>query len=38
MLPAQLEQWLDRAVAQLRCRAAVQPVKAELKAHLEDQY
>ena len=32
MLPAQLEQWLDRAVAQLRCRAAVQPVKAELKA------
>lgn len=38
MLTKKLEQWLDLATAQLRCGAAVQPVRAELETHLQDQY
>ena len=38
MLPEILQQWLEQALAQLRCRRAEAPVRAELEAHLVEQY
>lgn len=38
MLPEILQQWLEQALAQLRCRRAEAPVRAELETHLVEQY
>ncbi|MBC5581298.1 hypothetical protein H8S23_07230 [Anaerofilum sp. BX8] len=38
MLPETLQQWLEQALAQLRCRRAEASVRAELEAHLSEQY
>ena len=38
MLPNVLNQWLDMAAAQLRCRRAVPGVRRELESHVAEQY